>query len=58
MTAVVLIAFNRPDLTRQTLASLAAVRPETLFLIADGPRADRPGDGREQHVHRGAMERL
>lgn len=44
MTAVVLIAFNRPELTRQTLASLAAVRPETLFLIADGPRADRPGD--------------
>ena len=43
-TPVVIFAFNRPDLTRQTLSSVRAARPTRLFLIADGPRDDRPDD--------------
>jgi hypothetical protein len=38
------IGFNRPDHTRRTLDAVRAVRPEQLFLVADGPRADRPDD--------------
>ena len=44
MTAVVLIGFNRPDHTARTLEAIRAARPEQLFLIADGPRPDRPDD--------------
>ena len=43
-TPVVLIAFNRPQLTERTLAALRAVRPERLFVVADGPRASHPED--------------
>lgn len=35
---VVLIAFNRPDLTRRVVDAVAAARPSTVFLLADGPR--------------------
>jgi hypothetical protein len=41
---VVLIAFNRPELTRQTLASIRAAQPTRLYLVVDGPRTDRPED--------------
>ncbi|WP_146207260.1 glycosyltransferase family 2 protein [Nocardioides silvaticus] len=43
-TPVVLIAFNRPHLARRTLAAIREAAPERVFLIADGPRADRPDD--------------
>ncbi len=43
-TPVVLIAFNRPHLARRTLAAIREAAPERLFLVADGPRADRPDD--------------
>lgn len=35
---VVLVIFNRPDLTARVLAVLKDVRPARLFVIADGPR--------------------
>lgn len=44
-TPVVLIAFNRPHLVRRTLAAIREQAPQHLFLIADGPRPDRPGEG-------------
>jgi hypothetical protein len=44
LTPVVLIGFNRPQHTRRTLDAIRAVRPEQVFLVADGPRADRPDD--------------
>lgn len=44
-TPVVLIAFRRPDVTRRNLEVLRQVRPERLFLVADGPR---PGNAEDQ----------
>ncbi|UMG91118.1 hypothetical protein [Nocardioides sp. TF02-7] len=44
MTAVVLVGFNRPEHTRRTLDAIRVARPERLFLVADGPRPDRPDD--------------
>lgn len=41
---VVLIAFNRPNLTARTLAAIRAAAPRQLFVIADGPRRDAPQD--------------
>jgi len=43
-TPVVLIVFNRPDLTAQVFERIAELRPRALHVIADGPRADRPAD--------------
>lgn len=43
-TPVVLIAFNRPEVTRRAFAAIREARPPRLFLVCDGPRADRPGD--------------
>jgi hypothetical protein len=43
-TPVVLIAFNRPHLARRTLAAVREAAPQQLFLVADGPRPDRPDD--------------
>ena len=43
-TPVVLISFNRPDLTERALARIREVAPRELLLIADGPRPDRPDD--------------
>jgi hypothetical protein len=43
-TPVALFVFNRPETTRQVFSAVAAARPARLFLIADGPRADRPGE--------------
>lgn len=37
-TPVVLIVFNRPHLTEAVFSAVAAARPRTLFVIADGPR--------------------
>lgn len=41
---VLLLAFNRPEKTRQVLAAIRAARPARLFVAADGPRPDRPDD--------------
>lgn len=45
MTApVVLLVFNRPDLTSETFAAIRAARPRVLLVVADGPRQDRTGE--------------
>lgn len=41
---VAVIVFRRPDVTRRVFAAVSAARPKRLFLIADGPRADRPDE--------------
>jgi hypothetical protein len=41
---VVFIVFNRPDCTGRVLERIRAARPARLFVVCDGPRADRPDD--------------
>jgi len=41
---VVLLIFNRPQLTARVLDILRQVRPTKLLVVADGPRSDRPGE--------------
>jgi hypothetical protein len=40
-TPVVFLIFNRPDLTQQVFNSIRDAQPQTLFVIADGPRHDQ-----------------
>lgn len=41
---VLFIIFNRPEQTRRSFERIRAARPSTLYVVADGPRADRPGE--------------
>jgi hypothetical protein len=43
-TPVVLFVFNRPHTTRRVFEEIAKVKPARLLLVADGPRADKPGE--------------
>ncbi len=41
---VAFLVFNRPACTAQVFARIRAARPARLFIVADGPRPDRPGE--------------
>lgn len=41
---VIFIVFNRPEVTMKTFARIRQARPSKLFIVADGPRADRSGE--------------
>ena len=41
---IVFIIFRRPDVTAKVFESIRQLRPKKLFVIADGPRADKPGE--------------
>jgi hypothetical protein len=43
-SAVLFLVFNRPDTTREVFDAIRAARPPRLYVAADGPRADRPGE--------------
>ena len=43
-TPVLLIIFNRPALTRKVFESIRKVRPQSLYVAADGPRSGRADD--------------
>jgi hypothetical protein len=43
-TPIVLIIFNRPDLTELAFERIAAVKPAQLFIVADGPRSNDEAD--------------
>lgn len=43
-TPVAFFIYNRPDVTRQVFSVLRQIRPAKLFVVADGPRLDKPGD--------------
>ena len=41
---ILILAFNRPDRVRELIDTLRPLRPSTVFLAVDGPRADHPAD--------------
>jgi hypothetical protein len=43
-TPVLFLVFNRPELSERVLGSIRQVRPSRLFIAADGPRPELPGD--------------
>jgi hypothetical protein len=53
---VVLIIFNRPDLTENTFAAIRQARPPQLLVIADGPRSDRPGEAEKCAAARAVLQ--
>lgn len=57
-TPIALVLFNRPQHTARVFERIAAARPQQLFLIADGPRADRPDDRENCARARAVVERI
>ena len=55
-TPVLLLIFNRPDATRQTLDAIRRVRPRQLFVAADGPRSNNPTDAQRCHDARAVID--
>lgn len=45
-TAVLFLVFNRPHTTLQVFKAIRQARPPRLYVAADGPRADRPGESK------------
>ncbi|MCX5641809.1 MAG: hypothetical protein NTY10_00990 [Candidatus Omnitrophica bacterium] len=43
-SAVLFLIFNRPETTRLVFAEIRKARPGKLYIAADGPRKDRPGE--------------
>lgn len=43
-TTVAFLIFNRPDVTARVFEAIRQARPPQLLVVADGPRADRPGE--------------
>ena len=43
-SAVLLLIFRRADLVRLQIEALRGVRPEKVYVAADGPRENNPGD--------------
>jgi hypothetical protein len=41
---ILLIIFNRPKLTARVFEEIRKARPEKLFIAADGPRENKPGE--------------
>jgi hypothetical protein len=50
-TPVVFAIFNRPEITAQIFARIAAAKPTQLFIIADGPRPGHPTDAEIVRPH-------
>ena len=43
-TPILFIVFNRLNTTQRTFAAIKRIRPKHLFIAADGPRSNRPGE--------------
>lgn len=43
-TPVLFLIFNRPDTTQLVFEKIREIQPKQLFIAADGPRMDKPGE--------------
>lgn len=57
-TPVAFCIFNRPELTRRVFEAIAESKPKTLLIIADGARADVPGEQQQVDETRQVIERI
>jgi hypothetical protein len=57
-TAVALIIFNRPDVTKRVIECVARARPKRLLVIADGPRPDKTGEAAKCAATRAIIDRV
>lgn len=57
-TAVALIIFKRPETTEKVFEVIRQAQPSQLFVIADGPRSEQPGEFEKCMATRSIVERV
>jgi hypothetical protein len=57
-TPIVLIIFRRPQTTAQALEVLRQVKPRRLFVVADAPRLDKPGEAEKCAATRALIQTI
>ena len=57
-TAVLLIIFNRPDTTSKVFDAIRKYKPTKLFIAADGPRENKPGEKEKCEEARKITEKI
>ena len=57
-TPIAFCIFNRPALTARVFEAIRCAAPKQLFVIADGPRDDRPGDQEAVEQTRKLLDRI
>jgi hypothetical protein len=57
-TPVAFIIFNRPDTTERVFQAIRQAQPKKLLVIADGPRADRPGEAEKCAEARAVIDQV
>ncbi len=55
---VVFLIFNRPDVTERVFTEIARARPQTLLVVADGPRPDHREDAEKCAAARAIIDRV
>ena len=55
-TPVLLLIFNRPEVTLRVFEAIRNMKPTQLFIAADGPRKDRPDDAENCRLARQIIE--
>src|SRR6266436_1085855 len=57
-TPIAFISFNLPHTTARVFAEIARARPHKLLMVADGTRADHPGDRQKCEATREIVEQI
>ena len=57
-TPILLIMFDRPDITEKVLQSIRSVKPQRLFISADGPRKDHPDEIKKTALTRQIVNKI
>lgn len=57
-TPILFIIFNRPDTTKTVFAEIRKAKPNRLFIAADGPRQNKPGEKEKCEETRRITEKI
>jgi uncharacterized lipoprotein YbaY len=57
-TPVAFFIFRRPDTTEKVFEAIRQAKPSKLFVVADGPRPDRPGEAEKCAATRAIIDRV
>jgi hypothetical protein len=57
-TPVALLIFNRPDTTEKVFEAIRQAKPSKLLVVADGPRASKPGEADKCAAARAIINRV
>lgn len=57
-TPIAFIIFRRPETTAKVFEAIRQAQPRKLFIIADGPRSDKPGEAEKCAVTRSVVEEI